>query len=214
MKEHVVNGPVCDISDLDVRSVIYSHAIRVNYLQGMSRWHYFRSTMLVIAVDQVMCPMSLDGLTIFGLRPPELYFIKSQVIYLKCFEWFLISLSKKQKQNYVAAYMDYCKKHLHKDYQKCSWFDATGHVIKLRVAGLPLILQYIDSCPDEHFDGSNSEKRIVRSFFGYVNRWHDREQDDGIRHASTVALEDWKDMKMRFLCAWKKKYLPMHGLPT
>jgi hypothetical protein len=66
-----------NITDIDTHAVIPSHAARTNKSRW-PHWRRFKESALIIAADQMVCPLSIDTVTIFGLRPPELLFINAR----------------------------------------------------------------------------------------------------------------------------------------
>ena len=207
-KENVVESQTCNVSDLDASRVIFSHAVRVRRMPHMPSWRHFCSTALVLAKDQLFCPFSLDGTTIFGLRPPELYFIRHQALYLRCFERRNVTLSQEEKSNSIDAMMDYCARELNVDYRFCAWIDATCKVVQLRVAAIDMVCEYIENAPVDDFGGPLA-KPIVKSFFAGLKRNIDRERTETMRSQGNRVWEQWQTAKNRFLCAWTDKLVPV-----
>jgi len=99
-------------SDLD-SNIIFSHAIRTRDYPNLRSWRTFLESALTIAKDQILCPLSVDATTLFGLRPPELSFVRQQGLYHKWFKRQHIQLTCEQQKNYVESLNEYITQACH-----------------------------------------------------------------------------------------------------
>jgi len=113
--------------------------------------------------------LSVDATTLFGLRPPELSFVRQQGLYHKWFKRQHIQLTHEQQKNYVESLNEYITQALSFRYHKCQWIDATSMIVKIREAALPSVIAYVQNAPTEDF-GRGSEKHTVLHFFEKLYR--------------------------------------------
>jgi len=87
----------------------------------------------MIISDTLSCPDTIDKITLFAIRPPELRFVKNVQQY---YQWFI----RPSHQDSNATLL------LNKNFFKCGWVNGVEHHIKVRRAAISLILQH-DFCP-------------------------------------------------------------------
>jgi len=104
---------------------------------GLPSYRRPTSSQMLLAKDSFFSPVSLDKVTLFGLRPPELHFVDRLHDYYTCF----IRDSKCEldtAEKYVTA--------LHgQEMETTPWYDCLGHRVRLRAAAwqrLGQILQH------------------------------------------------------------------------
>ena len=211
-RQEVVEGPINSSSDLDERKVIPAILVRSNPAKfgDMPSWRQFKASDIVIAKDQLLSPFSLDSVTLFGLRPPELSFVTRQSLY---HQWFVrekmrFSAEERLKnKNLFYCTVSFCEKSTSVHYDRCVWIDSTSHIVKIRKAALPKIISYISDCPLAKFGNSREQKSNVKCFFDKIQKFLQDEETIGIR--STSRKEQWKFVKRMFLCQLHKEFLPV-----
>jgi hypothetical protein len=114
----------------------------------------FTSTELIIIRDQLCAPVSIDNMTSFGIRPPELRFVNSPTDYLCSFIIRKESLKKVDIINDDGTkskrLQSITERDLHFDLFKSGWIDGMDRKVYLRKAGIQNFIQlYDDKFPDD-----------------------------------------------------------------
>lgn len=86
----------------------------------------------IIIKDLLSSPDTVDKITLFSIRPPELRFVRSLQNYYK---WF-ITVSRNQNETSL----------LNRDFFQCPWINGVGHLLQVRAVAIPYILQD-ELCP-------------------------------------------------------------------
>jgi len=86
-----------------------------------------------IIKDVLSCPDSIDKITLFSIRPPELRFIRSVQNY---YQWFVHNSSNRNPSLLLNI-----------NFFKCAWVNGIDHHIQVRLAAIPFILQH-EACPE------------------------------------------------------------------
>ena len=94
------------------------------------------TSQIEILRDNLIVETTMDKMTLFGLRPPELLFVSSPVLY---FRWFVREKptgipNKVNKDDYLL----HCDSPI-----ECYWVDLTAFVVKLRPSAVEPFLQFI-----------------------------------------------------------------------
>lgn len=98
-------------------------------------------------------------MTKFGLRPPELYWVRHQKVYFECFHTARIMKPKKLTPNEsdFDASVRQCKVLLdEKSFDRCGSVDAAYERVLVRRAALPKVISYVDSLLDADFSDMNT----------------------------------------------------------
>jgi hypothetical protein len=121
-------------------------------------WRQFTPTQIQVLEDDLESPLTLNPVTRFGIRPPELRFVMQQKLY---FQWFHATSTV----NDIKKQYEYCEKHLHAhDLQKSRWIDGQMNHVCIRKLAITKILVYINSCPPSDF-GDESAKQATKEHF-------------------------------------------------
>ena len=188
-------------ADLDMNSLVPVHFVRQDN-KRMPLWRQLSNSELLILQDQKLSPFSIDATTVFGVRPPELRFVRKQCLY---FRWF------KRERLFGNSSPDIqilrkIRCLIHHELSKCHWIDGTNHAVKIRPAALPEVMEYLRNCTSvehfyaqDHLSGGSIEReesplfkmcRLFRTLF--------------IRHSSTprssAMKRECQEMRDRFLC--------------
>lgn len=163
-KEGVIpqNQTISAAEDLDECRVIPNHTVR-QALRHLPQWRQFSDSELLILRDQILSPLSLDALTAFAVRPPELRFIRHAKNY---FRWFV--RDAKGAQLNVATANDVLSANLHCNFEQCPWYDGTNCRIKVRREALPEIVRYMTALDNEDFGCTASDftpRRVPEQLF-------------------------------------------------
>jgi len=144
-EEGLADNDVHSPTDLDESRTIPSHIVRER-IRNLPSWRKHTPTELILLRDQIISPLSLDSVTTFGIRPPELRFIRDQSRY---FRWFVRKQGKAKMTTADAVEM--FEKALDGNYSNTGWIDGTNCRIYVRRAALPEIVEYMETLRDEDF---------------------------------------------------------------
>jgi hypothetical protein len=125
------------VQDLDASKVFPGYRSR-NDLSLLGERQYDRFQ-VISYLDSVFQPGAVDRVTIFGLRPPELRWVKRITLYYTLF-------TREPLFGYHGKDCDYQTEHLktilHRKYNLCPWIDGMGFRVQVRAAGVAKLLQY------------------------------------------------------------------------
>jgi len=144
--------------DLDAGDVIPSYQLRNRHWNAeLPLWRTWSDLESLSLRDQCLCSLSLDAITVFGVRPPELRWVRQPRLY---YRWFYRAtqdreLRTKNFQDRLAS----LKEVLSPAYDKCAWIDGTDTRVYVRQAAIPEILDYLRS------GGSEGKERSHESFY-------------------------------------------------
>ena len=147
-------------------------------------WRKFTDGQIRKAVDELYSPLSVDSITIFGQRPPELHFVRHLRYYSK---WFTrtnptythTSRSGRASQRKITSLpgkIEFCIANYdpHLPLERTLWISTSTEIVKLRVAALPPILQYLNDVPLSVFGDAPSEASTIkchlRKFFRLLQK--------------------------------------------
>ena len=118
-KQGTINGPVNAISDIDTRQIIPANRVKLHKQdinRNLPKSRHFKKTALMLAQDSMFSPITLDVITIFGLRPPELYFIKNPALYFRWFKRETLPLNKDKERTILEKQIQMCESLLDASY--------------------------------------------------------------------------------------------------
>ena len=145
--------------DLDASTVIPIHAVRLEMFKRQgNKWRLHTPLELIMLRDMIISPLTLDATTIFGIRPPELRFVRHQAKY---FKWF-VREPKSSKAKTVSTAKEFFKDTLKVMYDECPWFDGTGHRVYLRMAAAVDFCNYCDALDTPDFSSGIAQGTIRR----------------------------------------------------
>ena len=149
----------CKPKDLQALHAVTGHTIRQNMKLICSR--QFSSNQLIVIQDEVRAPLSTDQVTYFSIRPPELRFIRNQILYFKWFERKAVTPLYDPKTS-----MEYLTEHLSVTLRDSEWLDGLNYKIVLRRVAIESCLNYAMNSNNIHF-GIGREGRTMKN--GIVN---------------------------------------------
>ena len=182
--------------DLDTNQVVLSHIARLHWTPECRPFHRWS---LLQAKDFCFCPLSIDTVTAFSLRPPELYFIRHQTVYLELFSRKKINVKKETGKSLFQCSVDYCSEKLQPSFQDCAWIDAVFSRIYIRGVGLPKLLDYVntlDPADFEHVGMDNAETKI-KDICNFLHDSYQQEKQGVIFTGETK--KRWEACKEMFL---------------
>ena len=205
-KESPIHGPINTGADLDTSQVLPSQNVRTTFPQ----YRQFTNSSIMLAKDQLLSPLTIDSITIFGLRPPELYWVRQPRLYFRWFKCFpLVFGDKDDKKNIQAAIHRYCSVHIKRKVEESLWIDARSYRVFVRYYAVPEIMPYLCETPVDWFGNSLQHKNRIVALFTKIHKFiNDEISGTGIRQSH---VDIWKDLKERFVCCDAKYY---KHLPT
>ena len=131
-------------SDINTSQVFANQAARTSL--GFPTCRVFDSYQEVTFVDQLFQRNSVDQVTTFSLRPPELRFVRSIAHYFTWFQRKLISgwnTKDPQEQQHILLTPDETGgNRLCLDVMNCQWIDALGYVVQVRYGAVQKLETY------------------------------------------------------------------------
>jgi predicted GIY-YIG superfamily endonuclease len=116
----------------------------------MQPWQLLAPSEILIIRDSSLSNISIDKITIFGVRPPELRFVRRPELY---FKWFYSGDGKEKVTGNVVAQLETLRKILNANVWQCAWVDGFGHRVFVRPKAIPFIIHHLSSVvtDDEDF---------------------------------------------------------------
>lgn len=108
---------------------------QVRQALGFPVQRLFTETQLILIKDACYSPLSIDAITAFGVRPPELRFVNSPTLYL---QYFSRTKGQRRKNKQPSEHL------LQVNLCNCAWIDGLEHQIRVRSCAIPHILQLSD----------------------------------------------------------------------
>jgi hypothetical protein len=119
----------------------------------------------LINSDMLLCPDTIDKVTKFSIRPPELRFVMNLATYHQCFISYKFNSEHLIRRNFFTS----------------GWVDGLGYQIMLRYSGIFVILDLVQ-CPEEmklllralrhdisHIEFSSIQRQQMRTLFIHPN---------------------------------------------
>ena len=149
------------VDDLDPGETLPQYLIRnIKLKNALPQWRQYTKSESFLMIDQMFSNLSIDNVTGFGLRPPELRFIRHIKLY---YRWFYFKASKITSETFgkqVSMYNN-C---ITLDIVNTTWIDGCGRHIYIRVHAIAEVLTYISKRVDIDFYGdqnSNEESETM-----------------------------------------------------
>ena len=190
------------------------------------QWRHFTPSQVRKAFDDLYSPLSMDPVTLFGLRPPELRFVMHQKYYHR---WFLCeplvhryydSNKKKVVSKRLVSFpeqIQFCILHFRArlPLYNTIWVSAATRSIRVRYAALSEIQAYLAEAPLEVFSddagvANNAKQATVRMFrvleeaANYVHRGN----NPLIGPVSQQQISLFRRLALEFVCEGKETFLP------
>ena len=130
-------------TDLNSGSTIVGHDLRNVQLQQIPQWRRISPFEAIYVKDFMLSPFNVDAITRFGLRPPELRFVRNPKLF---FRWFFYG----QRFKSIAEANKVLDESLTKrGLLECPWIDMMLFSIHVRIPALTEIIEYIDTLKEE-----------------------------------------------------------------
>lgn len=195
---------------LQLHDMVPSHLVRKR--RTYPRWRMFTENQMRKTIDDLQSPYTTDSVTLFGMRPPELRFVMTQVHYAKWFK--RVSFSGN-----LTKQINACENNLHcTQLHQSSWIDASTAFVYVRALAVPLVLDYVENCPQRFFDANATiAKRARQSLTNLFKLINDAIHLKQGRQAQPLSrsnrnTEQKKKMLLeifdRYVCDNNKKRLP------
>jgi predicted GIY-YIG superfamily endonuclease len=162
-------------NDVSTTDVIAAFKVRNETLR-LPEWRKITRTQELMLKDLLFCPISVDKITVFGVRPPELAFVGHVGNY---FRWF-----QREKAVPHGKAEDLHEEMIDYDVMKTAWVDGLNCRLRVRVRAIPEILKYID----EPGRRGRTQRGVCRLFLK-LQECTIPENEQGLRHHSTEGLE-------------------------
>lgn len=181
---------------------------------GFPDYRLFSNFQIGVLLDEKDSQLSMDAVTIFSIRPPELRFVNSVRLYLRWFERVPLSDAKPKS---MEEYLDEMRKRLSKrNLMESEWIDGMDKRLLLRRGAINEIVEYIADrslCPLKLFGGSIWLQRETKKLFELIKLRYD-EFELGIvsgRRGTTSATSQWQYQLLcrKFLSESKSRKLPI-----
>ena len=130
--EHAADAPA-DVSSSDV---IAAYKVR-NQILRLPEWRRISRSQELLLKDLLFCPISVDKITVFGVRPPELEFVGHVGKYYRWFER-ECAVAPQDAELLHITMVNY-------EVMKTGWVDGLNCRVRVRRRAIPEILEYLDS---------------------------------------------------------------------
>ena len=124
----------------------------------------FSDNQMKVIFDERSSSLSIDAITVFSIRPPELLFVNSVRLYFRWFE-------RCEMDGEEDTIKDALKERLNIEKDKCQWIDGLHMQIVLRRGAIEEILSYTRGCHEALF-GNMSEKNRMITLLLTIRRLH------------------------------------------
>ena len=127
---------------------------------GLPVWRQFTEAQQILMADSKYQSLSVDAVSLFGMRPPELLFVRKVGDYLRCFQKFSPAKRKDADGNVLSV----SKQLVSKQLLNTGWVDGMEHQIFVRAAAIGFVLDIIgevESDPRNDDDIRRAEMRTV-----------------------------------------------------
>jgi hypothetical protein len=98
-------------------------------------WQTLTHSEKMLLLDNLYSPVTVDKTTVFGVRPPELHFVKEQGLYYK---WFLRDSCTRRRDAALALQTDA----IQLSSKETHWVDGFNSVIRVQLKALPFLIAY------------------------------------------------------------------------
>jgi hypothetical protein len=110
----------------------------------MKEWQRLAPSETIILRDAALSDVSIDKITIFGVRPPELRFVRKPELYYK---WFFRSADPLDGN--LSRQLDVVRKEINSDVELSAWIDGLGYPVYARPKAVPDILKCLRAMNDD-----------------------------------------------------------------
>jgi predicted GIY-YIG superfamily endonuclease len=139
------------VDDLDPGEILPQYFVRNIFLQDiLPKWRQYTKSESLIMIDQMFSNLSIDNVTTFGMRPPELRFIRHIKMYYRWFYFKTSTIVSNTFSNQVKMYENFIKT----DLIDTMWIDGCGRNVFIRPNAVKEVIIYINSRENSDFIGT------------------------------------------------------------
>ncbi len=130
-----------NIDDFDSGDIIPQFYIRnIALKNSLPIWRQYTNSEALLIKDQMFSNLSVDNITAFGVRPPELRFVKHIKLYYKWFYFEKSDIKGKTFSSQVSILQNIIKD----DIKQTRWIDGIGRDVYLQPVAIEEIMEYIN----------------------------------------------------------------------
>lgn len=132
--------------DLSSQDYIATYVIRNQENRTrMQEWQKLSPSETIIMRDMALSDVSIDKITIFGVRPPELRFVQRPELY---FKWFYRTSYPVIEGN-IQRQLESLRHSIHYELNLSKWIDGLGHGIYVRPKAVTHVLDWLRNMADD-----------------------------------------------------------------
>ena len=198
-----------------VDDFLEENVVRGQHLRQLRQipiYRRFSEYQLDVILDEKDSPLSMDAITIFSIRPPELRFVNSVRLYLR---WFKRIPAFTTKPKTFEDYQLQLQGRLTRDFATCEWIDGMDTKVVLRRGAIDEIVDYLqdrNQCSRALFGGNSRYMATVRNFFEQIQQLYRRfelnMETSRRRTASDTQMRQYMMVCQKFLLPDKTPKLP------
>lgn len=170
----------------------------------------FSSDQLRVIKDELESDLTIDKVTAFSIRPPELLFVNSIQLY---FKWFEREPILKRGMKWTEILLLYSMR-LDSDLGSCEWIDGLGNKVTLRRGAFDAIVQYAeDDCPHILFGAKHRRPKdamlsLLKQIRKLCNQFELAVEQPRRQRTSNTSEGQYKKICRLFLPGSKSRKLP------
>ncbi len=143
--------PDTNIDDFDSGHIVSQFYLRnIALTNKLPVWRQYSTSESLLMKDEMFNTLSTDNVTAFGLRPPELRFVRHIKLYYK---WFYFKKSDIMQKTF-SQQVSILETIITEDIIKTQWVDGSGRCIYIRPIAINEILEYIQTRQCQDFYGN------------------------------------------------------------
>ena len=128
-----------DIDDYDSGDIIPQYYVRNIVLKNeIPIWRQYSTSESLVIKDQMFSNLSIDPVTAFGMRPPELRFVRHIKMYYK---WFYFKNSNMHRNTFSKQVCN-LEKIIKQNIIETMWIDGCGRYVYIRPVAIADVLTY------------------------------------------------------------------------
>ena len=150
--DHTPQQNATRIDDYITNGEVLGQEVRID--KGFPSYRLFSDYQMEVIKDEQSSPLTIDAITVFSIRPPEIRFVNAVRLYFKWFERHVIfrgrpqTIEEKRKSLFDSLDLDLFHS---------AWIDGMNYRVRLRKGAIGEILNYAYGC-DESLFGSRQAK--------------------------------------------------------
>ena len=166
----------------------------ISLRQDLPVWRHFSNCQEVMIKDNIFSTITVDKITRFSIRPPEL---RSFDLVSKYFSWFSVSTKQVPSQQMPLF--------IHQEMPKSFWIDGMGCIIKIRAPAISSAYEYV-----LNYTGPLPPNPILVNFCGTLNHLHQKITTPGMPINDAERVQ-WRILSSKFVDLQKKFQITCGG---